>query len=101
MDECSDDKPNKGNVFKHMMCAGFSGCVTECIVLPVDTVKARLMMDESKLISPIKHFNKAFAKLWKEGIHSFFKGLSAGLQRQIVFASTRIGLYDPVFFFIL
>jgi solute carrier family 25 uncoupling protein 8/9 len=32
----------------------------------------------------------------EEGIKSLYKGLSAGLQRQMVFASLRIGLYEPV-----
>jgi solute carrier family 25 uncoupling protein 8/9 len=32
----------------------------------------------------------------EEGIQSLYKGLSAGLQRQIVFASLRIGLYEPI-----
>lgn len=32
----------------------------------------------------------------EEGAGSLFKGLTAGLQRQMVFASLRIGLYEPV-----
>jgi solute carrier family 25 uncoupling protein 8/9 len=34
--------------------------------------------------------------LAEEGVGSLFKGLTAGLQRQMVFASLRIGLYEPV-----
>lgn len=32
----------------------------------------------------------------EEGVFSLFKGLSAGFQRQIIFASLRIGFYEPV-----
>ena len=32
----------------------------------------------------------------EEGVLSLYKGLNAGLQRQMVFASIRIGLYEPV-----
>lgn len=32
----------------------------------------------------------------EEGAASLFQGLGAGLQRQLVFASLRIGLYEPV-----
>lgn len=32
----------------------------------------------------------------EEGVGSLYKGLIAGLQRQMVFASIRIGLYEPV-----
>lgn len=34
--------------------------------------------------------------LAEEGPASLFKGLNAGFQRQMVFASLRIGLYEPV-----
>ena len=32
----------------------------------------------------------------EEGFASLYKGLSPGIQRQMVFASLRIGLYEPV-----
>mgnify|MGYP002074560461 CR=1 FL=1 len=32
----------------------------------------------------------------EEGALSLYQGLSAGLQRQMLFASLRIGLYEPV-----
>lgn len=93
----------KESTAKYMIGAGLSGCITECFVLPVDTLKARLMMDESRAGSFLKNIKTAASKLHKEGgFRSFFKGLSPGLHRQIVFASTRIGLYEPVLtFFIL
>jgi solute carrier family 25 uncoupling protein 8/9 len=94
----SKDHTRAKNILKHMGCAGFSGCLTECIVIPFDTTKARLMMDETFNGSFPKHLKKIVGKLQKEGLRAFFKGLTPGLHRQIVFASTRIGLYDPVTF---
>jgi solute carrier family 25 uncoupling protein 8/9 len=32
----------------------------------------------------------------EEGLPALYKGLGAGFQRQIIFASLRIGLYEPV-----
>lgn len=88
---------NSRSIWKHMASAGFSGCITECIVLPVDTVKARLMMDESFKGSFPAHLRKVVTKLWRErGLKAFYKGLAPGLHRQILFGSTRIGLYDSV-----
>jgi len=78
-----------------MMCAGVSGCVTEGIALPVDTIKTRLMINSSESVS-IKALVNAVKTLRKEGGGSFFKGLIPGFHRQILFASVRIGLYDPV-----
>lgn len=83
---------------KHMLCAGLSGCITECLVLPIDTVKTRLMVDATETGSFNIALKSTVKSLWSEGGRSFFKGLAPGLQRQIVFASTRIGLYDPVRF---
>jgi len=97
----SEDYTRVKKVLKHMACAGLSGCLTECIVIPFDTTKARLMMDESFKGSFPKHLQKVVGKLWKEGPRAFFKGLVPGLHRQIVFTSTRIGLYDPVSFSVI
>ena len=91
-----DSKIKMNAMAKHMICAGLSGCITECIALPIDTIKTRLMMDASRSSPFVKTLNKAVSRLWKEGVKSFFKGLSPGIHRQILFASTRIGLYDPV-----
>ncbi len=90
-------KNGKEHVLGHMLGAGISGCITECIVLPVDTIKTRLMIDASAPVS-IKALKNATSTLWAEGGSAFFRGLTPGLHRQIVFASTRIGLYDPVRF---
>jgi solute carrier family 25 uncoupling protein 8/9 len=41
-------------------------------------------------------FGTLFGMIRNEGIRSLYGGISPGLQRQCVFASIRIGLYDPV-----
>ena len=91
-----DTRKENRHLLKHMVCAGLSGCITECIAMPIDTIKTRLMMDATRSVSFTKTLRPVVSALWKEGIRSFFKGLTPGLHRQIVFASTRIGLYDPV-----
>lgn len=39
--------------------------------------------------------NTVFLMIQEEGLRAPYKGLFAGLQRQMVYASLRIGLYDP------
>ena len=85
----------KEHALRKMLCSGFAGCVTECVALPIDTIKTRLMVDSSSSVS-VNAIKEATRKLLGEGFGSFFKGLSPGLHRQIVFASTRIGLFEPV-----
>jgi len=93
----AEAKTDINTYLKYMACAGISGSITECIALPADTIKARLMLDTTKGIPFIKACRGAFNELLNEGYRSFFKGLTPGIHRQLVFASVRIGLYDPVF----
>lgn len=88
-------KRDEKQILSHMIGAGISGCITECIVLPVDTLKTRLMVDSTAPVS-VKSLTNAIHTLRGEGTRSFFRGLTPGLHRQLVFASSRIGLYDPV-----
>ncbi|OCT96432.1 hypothetical protein XELAEV_18014110mg [Xenopus laevis] len=55
--------------------AGTAACIADLFTFPLDTAKVRLQM---------------------EGAASLYNGLVAGLQRQMSFASIRIGLYDSV-----
>jgi solute carrier family 25 uncoupling protein 8/9 len=83
------------NLYLNILCAGAAGCITEAIAIPFDTIKTRLMVDTTSAVSTKAIFN-AVKNLSKDGFPAFFQGLCPGLQRQIVFASIRIGLYEPV-----
>jgi solute carrier family 25 uncoupling protein 8/9 len=65
------------------------------LTIPLDTAKVRLQIqgDKPKYSGM---FNCIKTMIAEEGFTSLYKGLSAGLQRQMVFASLRIGLYEPV-----
>lgn len=45
-------------------------------------------------------FDTVFVMIKEEGFRSPYKGIYAGFQRQIVYASLRTGLYDPIKHFI-
>lgn len=61
----------------------------------MDTAKVRLQVQTNQgKYRGMLHCIRTMAA--EEGVLSLYKGLNAGLQRQMVFASLRIGLYEPV-----
>ena len=71
--------------------------MAEAITIPLDTVKVRLQLAGSSGESKYKGLLGTMKTIIREeGPTAFFKGLSSGLCRQIVFCSIRIGLYDTV-----
>ena len=103
-----------------MISAGAAACVADVFTFPFDVAKVRLqIMGESPLAAAtfVAHghgsaaaaviesavprtFNGLFGTLLHlsrtEGIASLWGGISPGLQRQCIFASLRIGIYDNV-----
>jgi solute carrier family 25 uncoupling protein 8/9 len=74
--------------------------VAEIATIPIDTVKVRLQI-QSKIADGQAPKYSGFVGTAKtitseEGFTALYNGLTAGLQRQIVFAGLRIGLYVPV-----
>ncbi|XP_057583977.1 mitochondrial brown fat uncoupling protein 1 isoform X3 [Hippopotamus amphibius kiboko] len=80
--------------------AGVAACVADVITFPLDTAKVRLQIQgECQTSSAIRYKGvlETITTLAKtEGPAKLYSGLPAGLQRQISFASLRIGLYDTV-----
>jgi len=64
-----------------------------CCIQPVDMVKVRIQLGaaEGGSTSPVAIATKM---LQEEGVSGFYKGLSAGLTRQVVYTGARLGLYD-------
>lgn len=83
--------------------AGTAACIADLITFPLDTAKVRLQIQgESKRAVTAKAaqyrgvFGTMATMVKNEGPTSLYNGLVAGLQRQMSFASVRIGLYDSV-----
>lgn len=81
--------------------AGAAACIAEFVSLPLDTAKVRLQIqgEGAKSGAPVKYkgLPHTFVTIVKEeGPTGLFKGLTPGLLRQMVFATLRIGLYQPV-----
>ncbi|XP_071400635.1 dicarboxylate carrier UCP2-like isoform X2 [Centroberyx affinis] len=83
--------------------AGTAGCIADLVTFPLDTAKVRLQIQgESKPSlngQKLKYkgvFGTINTMVKTEGPRSLYNGLVAGLQRQMSFASVRIGLYDSM-----
>ncbi|XP_078401336.1 dicarboxylate carrier UCP2-like isoform X2 [Cetorhinus maximus] len=83
--------------------AGTAACVADLVTFPLDTTKVRLQIQgESKSVNNVTSpkykgvFGTMVTIVKTEGAKSLYNGLVAGLQRQMSFASVRIGLYDSV-----
>ncbi|XP_041851685.1 mitochondrial uncoupling protein 2-like isoform X2 [Melanotaenia boesemani] len=83
--------------------AGTAGCVADLVTFPLDTAKVRLQIQgESKpsLEGQRAKYRGVFGTIITivktEGPRGLYNGLVAGLQRQMSFASVRIGLYDTM-----
>lgn len=79
---------------KPFIVGGLSGCVATCCIQPVDMVKVRLQLageggaHGSK--SPIHVFKTV---LKDEGARALYKGLDAGIIRQLTYSTARLGLF--------
>ncbi|XP_060119943.1 putative mitochondrial transporter UCP3 [Heteronotia binoei] len=85
------------------LSAGTAACIADLCTFPLDTAKVRLQIQgESKASRTAKNvkykgvFGTMATMVRLEGPKSLYNGLVAGLQRQMSFASIRIGLYDSV-----
>ncbi|XP_035226762.1 mitochondrial uncoupling protein 2-like [Stegodyphus dumicola] len=88
--------------------AGTAACIADIITFPLDVAKVRLQIQGEGTVPVKSHLVKAGLSsnkgmfgmivhiVKKEGPKSLYNGLCAGLQRQMCFASVRIGLYDSV-----
>ncbi|XP_072183120.1 putative mitochondrial transporter UCP3 isoform X2 [Excalfactoria chinensis] len=83
--------------------AGTAACIADICTFPLDTAKVRLQIQGEVRIprstNTVEYrgvLGTLSTMVRTEGPRSLYSGLVAGLQRQMSFASIRIGLYDSV-----
>ncbi|XP_047735398.1 mitochondrial uncoupling protein 3 isoform X2 [Prionailurus viverrinus] len=83
--------------------AGTAACFADLLTFPLDTAKVRLQIQgENQAMQTARRtqyrgvLGTILTMVRTEGPRSPYNGLVAGLQRQMSFASIRIGLYDSV-----
>jgi len=78
---------------KPFATGSLSGMFATCCIQPVDMVKVRiqLLAGTAEAAGPV---TIASNMLKNEGLAAFYKGLDAGLTRQVIYTGARLGLFD-------
>lgn len=78
---------------KPFVTGSMSGSVATVCIQPIDMVKVRIQLNamQGGSVNPAEVFKNVVAE---DGFMSLYKGLSAGLTRQVVYTGARLGLYD-------
>lgn len=78
---------------KPFLTGSVAGCLSTCVIQPVDMVKVRLQLGaaEGGSTSP---FTVAANLIKNDGIKGLYKGIDAAWTRQFFYTGTRLGLFD-------
>jgi len=87
------NKAGKGTQF---VIGGVAGCMSTCIVQPIDLIKTRMQITGKDGVKFTSSFDCAKQILKNEGASGFYKGLTAALFRQATYTSGRFGVYNWV-----
>lgn len=90
--------------FCHMAAsAGIAACLAETMTLPIDTAKVRMQIATRQHlvggagdVKPMGFIRVLERMVRDEGITAWWKGLPAGLHRQIIYATLRISMYPHI-----
>lgn len=95
----STAKPSPPKTLPSLWLMALSGTAAswgEFCTIPFDTAKVRLQIQDKTNPRYKGLFDVLSSMFREEGVRSPWKGVVAGIQRQMVFAPIRIGLYEPV-----
>lgn len=86
-------------VLRNLGPSAFSAAFAEVCTIPIDTAKVRLQLQGNAIDTVPKY--KGILRTMRtiareEGLGALWKGLTAGIHRQILFGGLSIGLYEPV-----
>ncbi|KYN04269.1 PREDICTED: mitochondrial 2-oxoglutarate/malate carrier protein-like [Cyphomyrmex costatus] len=76
----------------NFLLGGLSGMAGTCVVHPMDVIKNRMQMHKGKA-SILNVISTIYSK---EGITTFYSGLTAGLVRQATYTTVRLGIYNQM-----
>jgi len=96
MPSAADVRDNAAwKAFKPLVTGAMAGMVATTCTQPLDTLKVRVQVAAAsgKSVSP---FTVASQTVKNEGALVFYKGLSAGLMRQVIYTGGRFGIFDTL-----
>merc|ERR1719287_88676 len=78
---------------KPFVTGSMSGCMATTCIQPVDMIKVRVQLGAAEGDST-NPFTVAGNLIKQDGVMGLYKGLDAGLTRQVFYTGARLGLYD-------
>lgn len=84
------------------VCGGAAASIAEIVTLPIDTAKVRLqLLRKSGVTGATPGGNLGMVGMMRkivldEGVLGLYKGVWPAIQRQLVFASLRVGIYKEI-----
>jgi solute carrier family 25 oxoglutarate transporter 11 len=95
-------KPTLMNYLEPFLLGGISGCIATSILSPIDITKVRIQIKNEDLGKTKTKGSVSFFTVAKEihhttGLSGFYLGLTPALARQVLYTTTRLGLYRTLF----
>jgi solute carrier family 25 oxoglutarate transporter 11 len=78
----------------NFLIGGISGCIATTVIQPIDYLKVQIQVRSEqggKSLSPISIAKEIYGE--KKSFKPFYKGLDSALLRQVLYTSTRLGLF--------
>jgi len=99
--EAGDSFAKRARLFAtNALAAGTAASIAETFTISIDTAKVRLQIqgqNPGAVANPYTSMSNCLMRIAKEeGTMALFKGLTPGISRQLVFASLRLGMYEPI-----
>ncbi|XP_012059684.1 PREDICTED: mitochondrial 2-oxoglutarate/malate carrier protein-like [Atta cephalotes] len=76
--------------FINFVIGGMSGIIAQIVTHPMDVIKIRMQVSQDSLRIA------AFRTLCTNGVCGFYAGLSAALLRQLIYTTSRLGIYTTL-----
>lgn len=93
----NDGKHGNYDFWLRLSTAGISGALAQFVVNPLETVKVRLQNEGTAIVKKYKSFLNGFRVIYiEEGFKGLWKGTTPALTRELVYTSSRMGLYKPI-----
>jgi len=93
----NENKHENYDFWIRMGSAGIAGASAQFVVNPIETVKVRLQNEGTAIVKKYKSFFNGFRIVYlEEGVKGLWKGTTPALSRELIYTSSRMGLYKPI-----
>jgi hypothetical protein len=93
----NENKHENYDFWIRMGSAGIAGASAQFVVNPIETIKVRLQNEGTAIVKKYKSFFNGFRIVYlEEGVKGLWKGTTPALSRELIYTSSRMGLYKPI-----